>query len=75
MKKCKKRINFNNNYSDKIHTHFSFFIKKSMTTTTSATKRNYYIVFLIMLTFFVISFLTNIIGALIPDIKTVFISA
>ena len=43
-----------------------------MTTTTSATKRNYYIVFLIMLTFFVISFLTNIIGALIPDIKTGF---
>lgn len=35
-------------------------------------KRNYYIVFLIMLTFFVISFLTNIIGALIPDIKTGF---
>ena len=31
-------------------------------------KRNYYIVFLIMLTFFVISFLTNIIGPLIPDI-------
>lgn len=38
-----------------------------MTTTTTA-KRNYYIVFLIMLTFFVISFLTNIIGPLIPDI-------
>jgi MFS transporter, FHS family, L-fucose permease len=35
-------------------------------------KRNYYIVFLIMLTFFVISFLTNIIGALIPDIKSGF---
>ncbi len=31
-------------------------------------KRNYYIVSLIMLTFFVISFLTNIIGPLIPDI-------
>ncbi|MGN6617514.1 MAG: MFS transporter [Ilyomonas sp.] len=31
-------------------------------------KRNYYIVALIMLTFFVISFLTNIIGPLIPDI-------
>src|ERR1700733_14273296 len=31
-------------------------------------KRNYYIVGLIMLTFFVISFLTNVIGALIPDI-------
>lgn len=31
-------------------------------------KRNYYIVFLIMLTFFVISFLTNIIGPLVPDI-------
>jgi len=42
-----------------------------MATTTTA-KRNYYIVFLIMLTFFVISFLTNIIGALIPDIKTGF---
>ncbi|HET7116393.1 MAG TPA: sugar MFS transporter [Hanamia sp.] len=40
--------------------------------TTTTTKRNYYIVFLIMLTFFVISFLTNIIGALIPDIKTGF---
>ena len=42
-----------------------------MATTTTA-KRNYYIVFLIMLTFFVISFLTNIIGALIPDIKSGF---
>jgi MFS transporter, FHS family, L-fucose permease len=42
-----------------------------MSTTISA-KRNYYIVFLIMLTFFVISFLTNIIGALIPDIKSGF---
>jgi len=31
-------------------------------------KRNYYIVGLILLTFFVISFLTNIIGPLIPDI-------
>ncbi|MBS1597918.1 MAG: MFS transporter [Bacteroidetes bacterium] len=31
-------------------------------------KRNYYIVALIMLTFFVISFLTNIIGPLEPDI-------
>ena len=31
-------------------------------------KRNYYIVSLIMLTFFVISFITNIIGPLIPDI-------
>ena len=30
-------------------------------------KRDYYIVFLIMLTFFVISFLTNVIGALNPD--------
>ena len=38
-----------------------------MATTTTA-KRNYYIVFLIMLTFFVISFLTNIIGPLVPDI-------
>jgi fucose permease len=37
--------------------------------TITTTKRNYYIVFLILLTFFVISFLTNIIGALIPDIK------
>lgn len=35
---------------------------------TTGTKRNYYIVFLILLTFFVISFLTNIIGPLIPDI-------
>lgn len=31
-------------------------------------KRNYYTVGLIMLTFFVISFLTNVIGPLIPDI-------
>lgn len=31
-------------------------------------KRNYYIVSLIMLTFFVISFLTNILGAITPDI-------
>ena len=30
-------------------------------------KRNYYIVALIMLTFFVISFLTNVVGALNPD--------
>ena len=30
-------------------------------------KRNYYIVSLIMLTFFVISFLTNVIGPLVPD--------
>ena len=37
-------------------------------TTVTKTKRNYYIVFLIMLTFFVISFLTNIIGPLVPDI-------
>jgi MFS transporter, FHS family, L-fucose permease len=34
--------------------------------------RNYYIVGLIMLTFFVISFLTNVIGPLIPDIITGF---
>ncbi|MBB3186546.1 MFS transporter [Microbacter margulisiae] len=31
-------------------------------------RRNYYIVSLILLTFFVISFLTNIIGPLVPDI-------
>jgi fucose permease len=31
-------------------------------------KRNYYIVALIMLTFFVISFITNILGSLTPDI-------
>lgn len=31
-------------------------------------KRSYYMVFLVMLTFFVISFITNIIGPLIPDI-------
>ena len=31
-------------------------------------KRNYFIVGLILLTFFVISFLTNIIGPLVPDI-------
>jgi fucose permease len=37
-----------------------------MTETTNS-KRNYYIVFLILLTFFVISFLTNIIGPLVPD--------
>ena len=35
-------------------------------------KRNYYIAGLIMLTFFVISFLTNVIGPLIPDIITGF---
>lgn len=34
----------------------------------TSSKRNYYIVFLILLTFFVISFLTNIIGPLVPDI-------
>jgi fucose permease len=39
-----------------------------MTQSPPALKRNYYIVFLIMLTFFVISFLTNIIGPLVPDI-------
>ena len=39
-----------------------------MTKTTTTARRNYYIVFLIMLTFFVISFLTNIIGPLVPDI-------
>lgn len=31
-------------------------------------QRNYYIVFLVMLTFFVISFLTNIMGPLVPDV-------
>ena len=31
-------------------------------------KRNYYIVALIMLIFFVISFLTNVINPLIPDL-------
>jgi fucose permease len=35
-------------------------------------KRNYYIVSLILLTFFVISFLTNVIGPLIPDMITGF---
>lgn len=35
-------------------------------------KRNYYIVGLIMLIFFVISFLTNVIGPLIPDMITGF---
>jgi FHS family L-fucose permease-like MFS transporter len=35
-------------------------------------KRSYYIVGLIMLTFFVISFLTNIIGPLVPDMITGF---
>ncbi|HEY5369953.1 MAG TPA: MFS transporter [Hanamia sp.] len=39
-----------------------------MTKPTITAKRNYYIVFLIMLTFFVISFLTNVIGPLVPDI-------
>ena len=38
-------------------------------------KRNYYTVALIMLTFFVISFLTNVIGPLIPDIIKVLILA
>ena len=32
-------------------------------------KRNYYIVALIMLTFFVISFITNIFGPITPEIK------
>lgn len=36
--------------------------------TTASPKRNLYIVALIMLTFFVISFITNIIGPLVPDI-------
>ena len=36
--------------------------------TTTNSKRNYYIISLIMLTFFVISFLTNILGPLVPDI-------
>lgn len=35
---------------------------------TDTSRRNYYMVFLIFLTFFVISFLTNIMGPLIPDI-------
>ncbi|MGQ9800586.1 MAG: MFS transporter [Candidatus Saccharicenans sp.] len=35
---------------------------------TGTSRRNYYMVFLIFLTFFVISFLTNIMGPLIPDI-------
>jgi MFS transporter, FHS family, L-fucose permease len=35
-------------------------------------KRNYYLVGLVFLTFFVISFLTNILGPLIPDIVTSF---
>ena len=39
-----------------------------MPKTTTTARRNYYIVFLIMLTFFVISFLTNVIGPLVPDI-------
>jgi|YelNatPaOPRAMG01_1025707.scaffolds.fasta_scaffold10136_3 fucose permease len=37
-------------------------------THTKHPKRNYYVVALILLTFFVISFLTNIIGPLVPDI-------
>lgn len=39
-----------------------------MLKTTNKSKRNYYIVGLIMLIFFVISFLSNIIGPLVPDI-------
>ncbi|MEO6820264.1 MAG: MFS transporter, partial [Ginsengibacter sp.] len=39
-----------------------------MLKTTTKSKRNYYIVGLIMLIFFVISFLSNIIGPLVPDI-------
>jgi fucose permease len=39
-----------------------------MENSSPGTQRNYYIVTLIMLTFFVISFLTNIIGPLVPDI-------
>lgn len=39
-----------------------------MASSAKSGQRNYYVVFLIMLTFFVISFLTNIIGPLIPDI-------
>ena len=35
-------------------------------------KRNYFIVGLVFLTFFVISFITNILGALVPDIKATF---
>ncbi|MEJ2635005.1 MAG: MFS transporter [Calditrichia bacterium] len=35
-------------------------------------KRNYFIVSLVFLTFFVISFLTNILGPLIPDVKRSF---
>jgi fucose permease len=35
-------------------------------------KRNYYIVALIMLTFFVISFITNIFGPITPEIKNGF---
>src|SRR5688500_2171975 len=31
-------------------------------------KKNYYLVFLVLLTFFVISFLSNIIGPLVPEI-------
>ena len=32
-------------------------------------KRNYYLVFLVFITFFAISFLTNILGAIIPEAK------
>ena len=39
-----------------------------MSLNTSKKKQNLYIVFLILLVFFVISFLTNIIGPLVPDI-------
>lgn len=35
-------------------------------------KRNYYMVSLVFMTFFVISFITNILGALIPDIQRSF---
>ncbi len=35
-------------------------------------KRNYFIVALVFLTFFVISFITNILGALVPDIKATY---
>src|SRR5690625_3806079 len=40
-----------------------------MPQTRDTSKRNLYIVILILLTFFVISFLTNIINSLIPEIK------
>ena len=32
-------------------------------------QRNYYMVVIVFITFFVISFITNILGALIPDIQ------